>query len=46
MAANRKKTNIIRARKAKANKRNLKAGIKRIQKNAETLREMASRDEG
>ena len=46
MATNRKKTKIIRAKKAKANKRNLKADIKRIQKNAETLRDMASRDEG
>jgi hypothetical protein len=42
MAANRKKTKIIRARKAKPNKKNLKANLKRIQQNAETLRELAS----
>jgi len=44
MAANRKKTNIIRARKAKPNKRNLKANQRRIQRNTEILRELASRE--
>ena len=42
MAANRKKTNIIRARKAKPNKKNLKVYMKRIQRNTEILRELAS----
>jgi hypothetical protein len=46
MASNRKKTNRIRARKAKPNKRNLKADLKRFQKNAEALRETAPREEG
>jgi hypothetical protein len=42
MAANRKKTNIIRARKAKPNRKNLKANMKRIQRNAEIIRELAA----
>ena len=45
MAANRKKTNIIRDRKAKPNKKNLKANQRRIQRNAEILRELASSEE-
>jgi len=44
MAANRKKTKAIRARKAKPNRRNLKTNQKRIQKNKEILKELASRD--
>ncbi|MCD4716288.1 MAG: hypothetical protein K8R45_06040 [Desulfobacterales bacterium] len=42
MAANRKKLNIIRVRKAKPNKKNLKVYMKRIQRNTEILRELAS----
>lgn len=45
MASNAKKTKRIRARKAKANKRNLKANQKRIQRNAEILRDLASNEE-
>ena len=45
MAANRKKTNIIRERKAKPNKKNLKVNQLRIQRNAEILRDLSS-DEG
>jgi len=44
MASNRKKTKSIRANKAKPNKRNLKANQKRIQRNAEILQELASKD--
>ncbi len=39
--SNRKQTRLIRARKARANKANLKKNQKRIQKNAEILRELA-----
>ncbi len=42
MASNRKKTKAIRQNKSKPNKDNLKANLKRLQKNAEILREMAS----
>ena len=42
MAANRKKTNIIRNRKKKPNKANLRANQKRITKNAEILKKLAS----
>lgn len=45
MASNRKKTKAIRARKAKPNRRNLKANQKRIQRNNEMLKELASKDE-
>ena len=45
MASNTKKTKKIRARKRRANKANLKANLKRIQKNAEILRELTSDDE-
>ena len=45
MAANRKKTKIIRARKAKPSKRNLKANRLRVQLNAEILRDLASGEE-
>jgi hypothetical protein len=44
MASNGKKTNIIRVQKAKPNKKNLKADMKRIQRNTEILRELASKD--
>ena len=45
MASNRKKTKAIRARKAKPNRRNLKANQKRIQRNNEMLKELASKNE-
>jgi hypothetical protein len=45
MASNSKKTKAIRARKAKANKKNLKKNLVRIQQNAVTLRELASESE-
>jgi hypothetical protein len=45
MASNTKKAKRIRARKKKPNKRNLKANLKRIQRNAEILNELASRTE-
>jgi len=41
--SNRKTTQLVRARKARANKPNLKKNQKRIQKNAEILRELASK---
>lgn len=41
MGSNRKKTEIIRARKRKPNKVNLKKNKKRIQKNADILREQS-----
>ncbi len=41
--SNRKKTELCRARKDRANKVNLKKNQKRIQKNAEKLRELASK---
>jgi len=41
--SNRKVTRLVRARKARANKPNLKKNQKRIQKNAEILRELASK---
>jgi hypothetical protein len=41
--SNRKQTRLVRARKARANKPNLKKNQKRIQKNAEILRELASK---
>ena len=45
MASHRKKTTAIRNRKKKPHKQNLKANIKRIQENAQILRELASKDE-
>ncbi|MFH1240846.1 MAG: hypothetical protein V1689_00670 [Pseudomonadota bacterium] len=45
MASNRKKTKRIRARKKTPNKANLKADLKRIQRNAEILRGLASTEE-
>jgi len=42
MASNRKKTKRIRNKKDRPNKANLKANMKRIQKNTEILRELAS----
>lgn len=42
MGSNSKQTSLIRARKAKSNKKNLKKNQTRIQKNAEILRELAS----
>ena len=45
MGSNAKKTRLIRARKAKANKRNLKNNMKRIQRNTEILRELALEDQ-
>ena len=44
MASNSKKTKNIRARKAKPNRRNLKADQKRIQRNAEILKELALKE--
>ncbi len=44
MASNSKKTKRIRSRKAKPNRRNLKADQKRIQRNAEILKELASKE--
>ena len=42
MGSNSKQTSLIRARKARSNKENLKKNQERIQKNAEILRELAS----
>ncbi len=44
MTSNSKKTKAIRKWKDRPNKANLKADIKRIQKNAEILRELAEKD--
>jgi len=44
MGSNLKKTKLIRSRKAKPNKANQKANMKRIQKNQEILKELASKD--
>lgn len=43
MASNKKQTKIIRANKKKPHKANLKKDQKRIQKNAEILRDLASK---
>jgi len=43
MSSNRKQTRLIRARKAKPNRTNLKKNQKRVQRNAEILRELASK---
>jgi len=45
MTSKSKKTKAIRAGKKKPNKGNLKADLKRIQRNAEILRESASNKE-
>lgn len=42
MGSNSKQTSLIRARKAKSNKKNLKKNQARVQKNAEILRELTS----
>ena len=45
MGSNSKQTSLIRARKAKSNKKNLKKNQARIQKNAEILRELDSKSD-
>jgi hypothetical protein len=45
MGSNSKQTGLIRARKAKSNKKNLKKNQARMQKNAEILRELAAKSE-
>jgi len=42
MGSNSKQTSLIRARKAKSNKKNLKKNQARVQENAKVLRELAS----
>lgn len=44
MPSNTTKTKLIRSNKDKLNKRNIKADQKRIQKNAEILKELASEE--
>ena len=44
MASNLKKTKLIRARKSKPNKSNLKADHKRYNDNIQALRELASKE--
>ncbi|MCP4683173.1 MAG: hypothetical protein GY864_12625 [Desulfobacterales bacterium] len=44
MGSNSKQTKLIRDRKAKSNKKNLKANQKRIQRNSEILRELAAKE--
>jgi hypothetical protein len=44
MSSNRKQTMLVRSRKAKPNKVNLKKNQKRIQKNVEILKELASKE--
>jgi hypothetical protein len=44
MASNSKKTEAIRSRKARPNRENLKKNAKRIDRNREILRELASKD--
>jgi hypothetical protein len=44
MGSNRKQTELIRARKSRPNKANLKKNQKRIQRNVEILRELASNE--
>lgn len=44
MASNSKKTEAIRSRKARSNRENLKKNAKRIDRNREILRELASKD--
>ncbi len=45
MGSNTKKTKLIRARKAKSNKKNLKKNQQRIQNNAQILKELDARSE-
>jgi hypothetical protein len=44
MPSNAKKTRSIRRKKAKPNKANLKADLKRVQRNAARLRELAEEE--
>jgi hypothetical protein len=46
MASNSKKTKLIRARKARPNRKNLKADMKRLQENTKILRVLADQKEG
>lgn len=46
MASQTKKAKRIRSWKNKPNKANLKANMKRIEKNREILQELASKDKG
>lgn len=41
MASNAKKTKLVRARKAKPNRKNLKADMRRIEENTTILRALA-----
>ena len=45
MGSNSKQTGLIRARKARSNKKNLKKNQARVQKNAELLRELDSKSD-
>jgi hypothetical protein len=45
MASNSKKTKRIRARKARPNRKNIKADMKRLQANTKTLRSLAEQKE-
>jgi len=45
MASNSKKTKLIRARKARPNRKNLKADMKRLQENTKILRSLAEQEE-
>ncbi len=45
MVSKAKKTKRIRDRKKRPNKANLKANMKRLQKNREILRDLAAKDE-
>lgn len=40
MASNAKKTKLIRARKARSNKKNLKVNMKRLQENTKILKSL------
>jgi len=44
MTSNAKKTKSMRSNKAKPNKANLKADLKRVQRNAARLKELASEE--
>jgi hypothetical protein len=44
MASKTKRTKAVRSRKKRPNKKNLKADLKRVQKNAQILRDLASKD--
>lgn len=44
MASNSKKTKLIRARKARPNRKNLKADMKRLQENSKILRSLAEQE--